>query len=137
MKNLKQSVSIICIICAIILLAACVWPRQLYLEIRTQQDGHLLSAGQVQSGSIVTLRFTHSVAKRPVDELWEVSQKRVLILRETIYDSFGAGLPTDLGPGEKMTVQEGWIRIAFCHLLIWQLERSLIITCTMEQSSCA
>ena len=108
---MKKFVSIICITCAVIVLAGCIWPGQLYLEIRTQQDGRLLSAGQVQNGSIVTLRFTHSVAKRPVDELWEVSEKRVLILRETIYDSFGAGLPTDLGPGEKMTIQEGWIRI--------------------------
>lgn len=108
MKNLLL---IICIIFTVIILACCIWPGQLYLEIRAQQDGRLLSAGQVQSGSIVILRFTHSVARRPVDELWEVSEKEILILRETVYDSFGAGLPTDLGPGEKMTVQEGWIRI--------------------------
>jgi len=111
MKNLKRFLPGIWIILAVILLAVCMWPGQLYLEIRDRQSGRLLSAGQVQRGSIVTLRFTHSVAKRPVDELWEVSADKVLILKETVYDSFGAGLPTDLGPGEKMEIHENYLRI--------------------------
>ncbi len=110
-QSLKKPALVIGSALIVLILAGCLWPGQLYLEIRAQQGGGLLSAGPVQNGSIVTLRFTHSVAKRPVDELWEVSSEKVLILRDTIYDSFGAGLPTDLGPGEAMAVQGGWIRI--------------------------
>lgn len=82
----------------------------LCLEVRTR-SGSLLFRRPVRPGERITLSFIHSVARRPVDETWEVTPRGVLVLRETVYDSFGAGLPTDLAFGEKLELREGRLKI--------------------------
>ena len=61
-----------------------------------------------------TIRFLHSWARSPVDEVFQVDDGHNIVLKETIYEDFGAGLPHEPEPGRppsSMTVENGKIRI--------------------------
>lgn len=61
-----------------------------------------------------TLRFLHSWARSPVDEIFEVASADVIYLVETLYEDFGAGLPHEPEPGrpkDSMKVEDGKIHI--------------------------
>lgn len=58
------------------------------------------------SGQRFTVRFTHSVALRPVDETYSVDHN-VIVIEETRYDMNGAGLPYEARPDQTMTIEEG------------------------------
>ncbi|MGE5551696.1 MAG: DUF1850 domain-containing protein [Bacteroidota bacterium] len=88
---------------AVFVLAALLWPSARVLEIRGA-DGGLLHQRPVRPGERFILRYIHSVARRPVEEVFFVSRNNRLILREASYDSFGAGLPTEPLAGEKLVL---------------------------------
>lgn len=75
------------------------WPVPV-LEIRAGQDGRLLRTVPIQVGDRITYRYLHSVQKAPVDEIMEVGSNGHLVVRETIYEMVGAGLPSDCPDGE-------------------------------------
>lgn len=49
----------------------------------------------VTPGDRLTLRFKHSVERTWVEEIFRVDERYRLVLEETRYESFGAGLPFD------------------------------------------
>ena len=60
------------------------------------------------------VRFLHSWARSPVDELFQVDSGNNIVLKETIYEDFGAGLPHEPEQGRplsSMTVENGKIHI--------------------------
>ena len=79
---------------AVLLLLWAFWPTTI-LEIRAGADGRLLKTFPVTPGDKIIYRYVHSVAKTPVDEIMEVAPNDHLVLRETVYQDFGAGLPGD------------------------------------------
>ena len=59
-----------------------------------------------------TVRFLHSWARSPVDEVFQVDTKNNIVLKETIYEDFGAGLPHEPErPMSSMTIENGKIHI--------------------------
>ena len=65
-------------------------------------------------GGRFTIHFLHSWARTPVDELFQVDARNNIVLTETIYEDFGAGLPHEPEPGRSqssMTVENGKIHI--------------------------
>jgi len=74
------------------------------LTIRSE-TGTLLWHVPVSLGERVTLRYIHSVARRPVEETFLVEDNHLLLV-ETVFDSFGAGLPTEPDPGARMYLDE-------------------------------
>jgi len=52
-----------------------------------------LSKWRVNKGSSFTIRFTHSVMLTPVYEIYRINDKLEIILSETLFFSYGAGLP--------------------------------------------
>ena len=61
-----------------------------------------------------TIRFLHSWARSPVDEVFQTDAGNDIVLKETIYEDFGAGLPHEPEPGRpvsSMTVENGKIHI--------------------------
>ena len=61
-----------------------------------------------------TVRFLHSWARSPVDEVFQVDPENNIVLKETAYEDFGAGLPHEPEPGRpvsSMTVENGKIHI--------------------------
>lgn len=96
---------------ALVALAALLWPAAPMLEI-SGADGKILHRRSVRVGERFVLRYTHSVARRPVEEVFAVSSDCCLILRETTYDSFGAGLPTEPLAGEELVLDGPRMRIS-------------------------
>lgn len=70
------------------------WPTTA-LEIRAGPEEKLVRSIPVSPGERITYSYVHSVQQTPVDEIIEVSANGHLIVRETVYDMFGAGLPSD------------------------------------------
>ncbi|WP_345555805.1 DUF1850 domain-containing protein [Streptomonospora halophila] len=63
----------------------------------TDVDGGRVAASRpVAAGDRVTLRYTHSVSKRPVDEVFSAGAGGRLLMQEMRFDTFGANLP--VGP---------------------------------------
>ena len=61
-----------------------------------------------------TISFLHSWARTPVHEVFQVDALNNIVLKETIYEDFGAGLPHEPEPGRpmfSMTVENGKIHI--------------------------
>jgi hypothetical protein len=90
------------VLAAAILLAWLLWPVTV-LEIRQGEDGPLLKEIPVTSGERITYTYVHSIQKRPVDEIMEVGSNDHLVLRETAYDMYGVGLPSDVLDGTPYT----------------------------------
>lgn len=77
------------------------------LEVRHRQTGRMLWEQKVVPGDRFTVSFLHSVARSQVDETYVVETGGRMVLTETVYYSFGAGLPFDLDPGQKFEFRDG------------------------------
>lgn len=74
-------------------------------------DGRLVFSVPLREGEEFGIRFIHSVAKSPVEE-WFQAERGVIHLKRTVYQDFGAGLPFEPGPGQRMTFSQGKIVLA-------------------------
>jgi hypothetical protein len=79
-------------------LAWSMWPTTV-LEIREGDGGRLLRQVPVEPGEMITYSYRHSVQKTRVDEMLEVASDH-LVVRATIFDVYGAGLPSDIPDGD-------------------------------------
>lgn len=82
-------------------------PSSEVLEVRHRRTGRLLWEQRVIPGDRFTVSFLHSVARSQVDETYIVESGGRMVLTETVYHSFGAGLPFDLEPGQKFEFRDG------------------------------
>lgn len=80
------------LLAAAALLTAALWPVRLLTL--TGADGRPVFMAPVSVGEHFTVRFIHSVERRPVDEVFEAAADS-LVLIETWFDMGGAGLPLD------------------------------------------
>ncbi len=74
------------------------------LIIQSQEDGEVYKKVPVERGDEMVLAWVHSVEKTPWSEHYKVSKDRYLILEETRFQSFGAGVPHQKG---DMMVKDG------------------------------
>jgi len=71
-----------------------------------------------------TIRFLHSWARTYVDEIFQINAKNDIVLKETIYEDFGAGLPHESEPGRpmSMTIENGKIHIRDINRIVPNLQ---------------
>ena len=81
------------------------------------EDQEILYMRAVDLGDRYAVRFTHSVARRPVDEIYEVDEDCSKLI-ETVYDMMGAGLPHAPEAGQTFTVKDGRYHITGFNLKI-------------------
>ncbi|WP_238580892.1 DUF1850 domain-containing protein [Streptomonospora alba] len=76
-------------------LAAAAQPggRRLRFVAADAGSGRVVLSVPVAAGERVTLRYTHSVSKRPVEEEFSISATGGLLMQEMRFDTFGANLP--------------------------------------------
>ncbi|WP_386674499.1 DUF1850 domain-containing protein [Streptomonospora salina] len=67
--------------------------RQLRFVVADADRGRVVLSAPVAAGAPVTLRYTHSVSKRPVEEEFSVGAEGGLRMQEMRFDTFGANLP--------------------------------------------
>ena len=91
--------------CAVLGIAVFACVPRLYLTAE-DEGGKVVFILPVYEGDRYTIRFIHSVARRPVDEIYEIASD-CSILRETVYDMMGAGLPYEPTAGQTFTVEDG------------------------------
>jgi len=59
-----------------------------------------------------TVRFLHSWARSQVDEVFQIDRENNIVLKETVYEDFGAGLPHEPeNPLSSMAFENGKIYI--------------------------
>ncbi|SIS10763.1 DUF1850 domain-containing protein [Natronorubrum thiooxidans] len=69
-------------------------PPEQTLVVTDADSGETLLEEPVDDGTNVTLTYTHSVEKTPVDDIYVVDGP-TLRMERTVFHSHGAGLPTD------------------------------------------
>ncbi len=95
--------------CAVLGVAAYACVPRLFLTVE-DKDGAVVFLRPVRAGDRYTVRFVHSVARTPVDEIYEITPG-ASTLRETVYDMFGAGLPSEPLEGQSFSVEDGKFHI--------------------------
>ncbi len=94
--------------------------KRTYLLIENIESREVYAV-YLQNNSRFCLKFTHSVALSPVEE-WFRAQNQRIVLESTVYEDFGAGLPHDVGPGQKMFVENGKVRITGFNVSLLSLQ---------------
>ncbi len=87
--------------------AAASQPR---LVVRDFDNGDIIVSLTVKSGDRFTIRYIHSVDKKPIFEQFRLDPERGLVLEKTWFRMFGAGLGHWPGHGQ-LTQKDGWITI--------------------------
>ena len=83
---------------------------QPHLFIRDHETRQVLFRFPLRYGADFTIRYIHSVDHFPVYEVFRVSREKGIVLRETYFPMFGAGMGHWEGHGKL--IQDGkWIKI--------------------------
>ncbi len=82
-----------------LILAWAAWPVTV-LEIRAGTEERLVKSLPVDAGERIVYTYRHSIQTTLVDEILEVAPGGRLVVRETLYDMTGVGLPSDVPDGE-------------------------------------
>jgi hypothetical protein len=86
------------------------WPAPSLLEIADSQSGRVLFSTQVRPGEELVLSFVHSVNRRPVYDTLRAEADHLVIVQSR-FDSFGAGMPEASTQDGTLTVTEdGWLK---------------------------
>lgn len=83
---------------------------QPHLVVRDYASGKIIMSLKVKSGDRFTIRYIHSVDKKPIFEQFRLDPDRGLVLEKTWFRIFGAGLGHWPGHGQ-LTQKDGWITI--------------------------
>lgn len=65
-----------------------------WLQIYDRTAQRVVFSRPVQAGDLVELRHTHSVHRRPVEEVFSVTASEGLAMQEMRFDAHGANLPS-------------------------------------------
>lgn len=79
--------------------------------------GRELFSRPAPDGSRFAIRYRHSVALSPVEDWFSVSGG-CIYLEKTVYQDFGAGLPHQPGPGQRMYTENGKVVISGYHMAL-------------------
>jgi len=83
---------------------------QPHLVVRDYASGKIIMSLKVKRGDRFTIRYIHSVDKKPIFEQFRLDTKNGLVLEKTWFRIFGAGLGHWPGHGQ-LTQKDGWITI--------------------------
>jgi hypothetical protein len=90
------------------------------LEVRDIDDNRVLFMSPISKGETFEIRYIHSVEKVPVAGIFRVSDGNRIEVRESIFSSYGAGLPFDTSR-EDITFEGDRMRIRHRDVVIDRL----------------
>ena len=86
-------------------------PGSRFLVLTNARNGAVLLKHPIYEYDIFAISYVHSVNKSTVVELFQIRQDQI-ILTALEFETFGAGMPTELEPGQVMIhLPEGRMRI--------------------------
>ena len=101
-SHLRKYIIAAAAIIVIIAAAVVVLPRSgYYLTLRNRDTGEVYARYKMGEGDRFSVTFIHSVNKYPLTDTYEIENKTIYV-EETTYCSFGAGVQTELNPGETL-----------------------------------
>ena len=77
----------------------------LQLILTDARTGEVYARFPVEEGTAFEIGFVHSVNKSPLIDCYEIRDGHILVVR-TVYYGFGAGVESELHPGETLTYNE-------------------------------
>ena len=106
-------------LCAAVIITVVNLRRDLYLVLRNADTGELFAAYLLPENTEFSVEFTHSVNKSPVRDNYEVRRNRDIYVTETWYYAFGAGVQSELNPGETLEYgDDGSMRVTGINKLV-------------------
>jgi len=90
------------------------------LEVRDIDNNRVLFMSPVSRGKTFEIRYIHSVEKIPVAGTFRVIDGNRIEVRESVFSSYGAGLPSDT-PREDITFEGDRMRIRHRGIVMDQL----------------
>jgi hypothetical protein len=75
------------------------------LILRNGKAGNILASYPMEEGGEFSVRFMHSVNKSPVEDRYRIENGEIMVY-ETVYYNFGAGVQTELEDGQTLTYGE-------------------------------
>lgn len=103
----------------------------LSLEVRDVDDRRVLFIYPVSKGATFEIRYIHSVEKVPVAGIFRVADKDAIQVVQTVFPSYGAGLPSDT-PVEDVVFEGDRMIIRHRHVVMDRL-RIFISPFTKQQ----
>lgn len=80
------------------------------LVIRDSKTEQLVWSSRIQNDDTFGIRWTHSIHRSSVEELYRMEQEQIILSEMTFHD-YGIGMENDLAPGEQLVFQDGQFRI--------------------------
>lgn len=114
--NRKKCLIVAAAICLIIAAAISIYflAGRHYLTLR-DEDGRLYARYIIKEGDRFSVSFIHSVNHFPLWDIYEIHDGKIYV-EECKYGHFGAGVQTELNPGESMSyTEDGFILITGIH----------------------
>jgi hypothetical protein len=85
--------------------------RPSFLVLTNDHSGETLFKTRLNAGEEFTVSFIHSVNISPVSEIFQFRDGQI-VLTASEFETFGAGMPTELEPGQTLIrLPEGGMRI--------------------------
>ncbi len=103
-------VAMVVVVVAVVLVTALMRPHAMVLRA-VARGGRVLYERRAAPGDEFEIRYTHSVARTLVIEKFRIMPDRQMLLYETVYQDFGAGLPSEPDEGAKMELTPFGVRI--------------------------
>ena len=105
LKKILKAVIMICVPLIVVTAIFIGTHAGYYLTLRNRDTHRLYARYRMNEGDRFSVTFIHSVNKYPLTDIYEIEDKRIYV-EETIYCSFGAGVQTELNPGEELSTVE-------------------------------
>ena len=98
-----MTIAIAAALCAVAVIVVLLRPARLVLS--DADTGEVFLERTLPKDGTFSVTFVHSVNKTPVSDVYRARGRRI-VLTGTVYYGFGAGVPTELRPGETLTMGE-------------------------------
>ncbi|MEX2104457.1 MAG: DUF1850 domain-containing protein [Bacilli bacterium] len=108
-------------IITLLLIIIIAWPIFPILTIESNVTHDVLWSKRVNEGDLFTIRYRHSVARTDVDEVIRVGDGE-LIIDSSIYESFGAGLPSEVYGEQVIKMENGKVVLSNINTPMTQID---------------
>lgn len=76
-----------------------------------EKTGKILYYSDVKPGDTFTVTYTHSVNNSPVHDIFVIREDYSIMLKKTVFSSFGAGVPYEVEKGQNICFYKDTIEI--------------------------